>query len=103
MRKLLFLPLLFSLLSGCGNVRTDQMRTLLHEQDSLNRAYQHLSLDTIYQLTDYFDRHGPNYDRVHSHYLHPPPSTPSSKPPNWPTPPPGATPSMPCWRRYMGK
>ena len=69
MRKLLFLPLLFSLLSGCGNVRTDQMRTLLHEQDSLNRAYQHLSLDTIYQLTDYFDRHGPNYDRVHSHYL----------------------------------
>ena len=69
MRKLLFLPLLFSLLSGCGNVRTDQMRTLLHEQDSLNRAYQHLSLDTINQLTDYFDRHGPNYDRVHSHYL----------------------------------
>ena len=69
MRKLLFLPLLFSLLSGCGNVRTDQMRTLLHEQDSLNRAYQHLSLDTIHQLTDYFDRHGPNYDRVHSHYL----------------------------------
>ena len=96
------------------------MRTLLHEQDSLNRAYQHLSLDTIHQLTDYFDRHGPNYDRVHSHYLlgsalrdlreapaaldaYPPPSTPSSKPPNWPTPPPGATPSMPCWRRYMGK
>ncbi|MBR4390344.1 MAG: hypothetical protein IKT00_14385 [Prevotella sp.] len=69
MRKLLILPLLFSLLIGCGEGRTDYMRTLLHEQDSLNRAYQPLSLDTIRQLTDYFDHHGTNYDRVHAHYL----------------------------------
>ena len=45
------------------------MRALLHEQDSLNRAYQPLSLDTIRQLTDYFDHHGTNFDRVHAHYL----------------------------------
>ena len=69
MRKILLLPFLFSLLMGCGDGRTDQMRALLHEQDSLNRAYQPLSLDTIRQLTDYFDHHGTNYDRVHAHYL----------------------------------
>ena len=69
MRKLLILPLLFFLLMGCGDGRTDRMRALLHEQDSLNRAYQQLSLDTIRQLTDYFDHHGTNYDRVHAHYL----------------------------------
>ena len=70
MRKLLFLPLLFFLLLlGCGDGRIEQMRALLHEQDSLNRAYQQLSLDTIRQLTDYFDHHGTNYDRVHAHYL----------------------------------
>ena len=69
MRKLLILPLLFFLLMGCGEGRTDKMRALLHEQDSLNRAYQQLSLDTIRQLTDYFDHHGTNYDRVHAHYL----------------------------------
>ena len=69
MRRILFLPFLFSLLMGCGDERTSQMRALLHEQDSLNRAYQPLSLDTIRQLTDYFDHHGTNYDRVHAHYL----------------------------------
>ena len=70
MRKLFILTLLFFLLLiGCGEGRTDYMRALLHEQDSLNRAYQQLSLDTIRQLTDYFDHHGTNYDRVHAHYL----------------------------------
>ncbi|MBR5653903.1 MAG: tetratricopeptide repeat protein, partial [Prevotella sp.] len=70
MRKLFILPLLFFLLLiGCGEGRTDYMRALLHEQDSLNRAYKHLSLDTIRQLTDYFDHHGTNYDRMHAHYL----------------------------------
>ena len=70
MRKLFILPLLFFLLLiGCGEGRTDYMRALLHEQDSLNRAYQQLSLDTIRQLTDYFDHHGTNYDRMHAHYL----------------------------------
>ena len=70
MRKLPILPLLFYLLLlGCGDGRTDFMRTLLHEQDSLNRAFLPLSLDTIRQLTDYFDHHGTNYDRVHAHYL----------------------------------
>ena len=70
MRKIFIVPLLFYLLLlGCGDGRTDFMRTLLHEQDSLNRAFLPLSLDTIRQLTDYFDHHGTNYDRVHAHYL----------------------------------
>ena len=70
MRKILVPPLLFVLLLiGCGE-RTEQMRALLHEQDSLNRAFVPFTTDsTVRLLADYFDHHGTNYDRVWAHYL----------------------------------
>ena len=64
-----FLWGLLSFVSCDSNSHRAAMLALLNEQDSLNRAYKHLSLDTIRQLTDYFDHHGPNFDRVHAHYL----------------------------------
>lgn len=64
-----FLWGLLSFVSCDSNSHRAAMLALLNEQDSLNRAYQQLSLDTIRQLTDYFDHHGSNYDRVHAHYL----------------------------------
>ena len=64
------LPILFSLLLfGCGG-RTERMRTLLLQQDSLNRAYVTFTTDsTVRLLADYFDHHGTNLDRVLAHYL----------------------------------
>ena len=63
----LAIPLLFC---SCHGQQHRQMRALLNEADSLNRAYAPLPSDTLLlEAADFFDRHGSANDRLRAHYL----------------------------------